>query len=36
MGEDGTMSRGWQLMEFCRRTNFKMLTVAELIATGSA
>jgi 3,4-dihydroxy 2-butanone 4-phosphate synthase/GTP cyclohydrolase II len=31
MGEDGTMSRVPQLIEFCREHNLKMLTVAELI-----
>ncbi|HET9402664.1 MAG TPA: 3,4-dihydroxy-2-butanone-4-phosphate synthase, partial [Candidatus Acidoferrales bacterium] len=31
MAEDGTMARTPQLMEFCKRHNLKMLTVAELI-----
>ncbi len=31
MGDDGTMSRVPQLVEFCREHNLKMLTVADLI-----
>ena len=31
MNEDGTMARVPQLLEFCRKHNLKMLTVAELI-----
>jgi 3,4-dihydroxy 2-butanone 4-phosphate synthase / GTP cyclohydrolase II len=31
MNEDGTMSRVLQLIEFCRRHNLKMVTVADLI-----
>src|SRR6266849_1340141 len=31
MNEDGTMSRVPQLLEFCKRHNLKMLTVADLI-----
>src|ERR671931_1440642 len=32
MNEDGTMARGPQLFEFCRRHGFGMITVADLIA----
>ena len=31
MNEDGTMSRVPQLVEFCKRHDLKMLTVADLI-----
>ena len=31
MNDDGTMARVPQLMEFCRRHNLKMISVAELI-----